>query len=780
MEDMIEYYVSPEGNDSNNGLTQEEPFKTIQHAKNSVREQIKNGIKCDITVYLRGGEYYLDTPLTFDENDSHKDGFKVSYKNFPNEVPVINGGQAINGWVPYKGNIYKTNVKKGWVFHGLFEDGVCCSKARFPKEGYSNVEAMLQEAPKSSFIFKTGDIPKIKDTKDLQVYIWSGGPNGDFNWFSNVINVENVDFENRIVTMQDNTAFVIGPGSRYYVKGALELLTGPGEFYLDSESGTLYYWPRKKDIESANIVAPKMERIIEVKGSTIEKKARNLVFEGLTIRNTDTVNEMIVVKTEDCPIENGTIYLENAENIHIRNSIIHNTGMHGIYLFGAASNNKITGNLIYDVGHTGIQIAGYFYSSKDVSHDNIIRNNHIYDTGRLVGHGAGIQIMQSSSNIISHNRIHHTSRYSISLKLWPAGFLVGRTIDGITVTRENAGNFSLTRNNIIEFNDVSHANVDSQDTGPIEAWGAGPGNIIRNNRLHDSEINFSFGVGLYLDDAANYFEVYNNVINGLQKTGKGFLGSCIYAKGIGNRIYNNIVADNNSFGQCLESFEMHGEPNRDLEIQRNIFYNSGYLYGFQNWSDDRFKSCDHNVYFNTKGDYRVTRRMNCNDEQETYTFEEWKGLLNNKYDQHSLIQDPLFMDAENEDYRLKSDSPAYDLGFTDIDLEDIGLEKDYPYPDSSDELHTVYIRNSTEHVNHSWILLAAGEEARLSITGRTGTGFVADLSKAEIYYSSSDNSIGTVDNSGYIKAYSKGISIINVTVKAGNITKNTAMHLIVK
>lgn len=45
-------------------------------------------------------------------------------------------------------------------------------------------------------------------------------------------------------------------------------------------------------------------------------------------------------------------------------------------------------------------------------------------------------------------------------------------------------------------------------------------------------------------------------------------------------------------------------------------------------------------------------------------------------DQKSIVADPLFVDAENGDHRLKSESPAFRLGFEKIPVDEIGLYKD--------------------------------------------------------------------------------------------------------
>ena len=48
----------------------------------------------------------------------------------------------------------------------------------------------------------------------------------------------------------------------------------------------------------------------------------------------------------------------------------------------------------------------------------------------------------------------------------------------------------------------------------------------------------------------------------------------------------------------------------------------------------------------------------------------------NGMDEHSIVADPLFVDAGKDDYRLKPNSPALDLGFKQIPVDKIGPYKD--------------------------------------------------------------------------------------------------------
>ena len=53
---------------------------------------------------------------------------------------------------------------------------------------------------------------------------------------------------------------------------------------------------------------------------------------------------------------------------------------------------------------------------------------------------------------------------------------------------------------------------------------------------------------------------------------------------------------------------------------------------------------------------------------EGVSFEAWQAL----HDQHSVVADPLFVDVQAGDYRLRPGSPALKLGFEPIGLGSVG------------------------------------------------------------------------------------------------------------
>jgi hypothetical protein len=62
--------------------------------------------------------------------------------------------------------------------------------------------------------------------------------------------------------------------------------------------------------------------------------------------------------------------------------------------------------------------------------------------------------------------------------------------------------------------------------------------------------------------------------------------------------------------------------------------------------------------------------------KEVESLDEWASWQALGMDRHSLIADPLFVDAAKDDYRLQPNSPAFKLGFQPIPVEQIGPYRD--------------------------------------------------------------------------------------------------------
>ncbi|SFE72655.1 Right handed beta helix region [Paenibacillus catalpae] len=686
---MLEIYVSASGNEHGNG-SREEPFRSIQEAQAAVRSLIHHGASGGIAVIVGGGTYTLDEPLRFGSGDAAGEHCPVIYRNAAGETAEFVGGMVLTKWEDAGDGLWTAQVPNGVKFHTLYTDGERVPKARMPASGYYH-SLLLEEDGRAGLRYGEGEFPDglLADADGLQIYVWPGG--GEANWFAETIPVAGVMVNERRIMFKRPSCWEIGEESRYYLQGSLAFLQEPGQFHLDEPAGVLYYRPRSGSPLNERVVAPLIGRILHIEGDSEAERVSGLTFSGLSFVCTDFVEDFRMMREEPGmdnaePDENrsGIIYMRNAQGIEISDCILRNSGTCGVYLDRCAEGARLLRNRIERLGHTGIYASGYAPGEGDFRDNTApyqnkghrITDNVITGGGELVGHGSGIVLYQSGDNEIAHNKIANMPRYGISMK----GLryqLMPSVLWETEVTWENHYAFLYTRNNRICFNDLSNVMTDSQDGGMIESWGIGRGNVIHNNRLHHSGIHFSFGFGIYLDDATDDVEVTHNVIDHLYQTGEGKLWMAIFSKGIGNRIMNNLIANNES--ECaFGTQEMVGEFNRDIVISSNIVSHSGYMYAHVNWSAERLASAGRNLYWRGGESPRVTGELPFPSTGvskvwgKVYAWDSWRAWMDGKFDAETIIAPAGFVNEAAGDYRLQPTSPAYRLGWQDIDFSQFG------------------------------------------------------------------------------------------------------------
>ena len=778
----IAYYVSPEGRNcwkgtlpKRNETASNGPFRTIDRARKAVKENITDDMNCDITVYIEEGQYYIDETMTFDNSDGGKNWCYVTYKNYENDEAVINGGGRITDWEQYDGNIYKAYVGTAG-FKVLSENGEMVTKARYPNAGAERTDGYLTVykdtlTPMRNFEFESGDIPELSDISDLEIYIWPGGVGGYRNWFTDTIAVTDIDYEKNTVSLASNTRYAMEPPSRYFLQGHLSFLDVPGEYYYDTKSGYLYYYPKKLPIEEQVIVVPKVSNVVLFNGESGENPIRNLVFDGVGVKNGD-------YKDNGCGF-----MLKNTANCAIKNCSVSSIGYNGIWTYGTCMNNIVYGNDIYDVGAAGI----YFESGVKMGltyyqHDNMIENNHIHDTGKLEGHGGGLTLTGTNCTA-RYNKIDHTGRGALSigsgksqLAALPSAH-VGLYCEGVWISMANVRQFISGRNSSANFNEISHANLDSSDMGLFYNWGGGIDVDVKNNYFHDSDIRLQFGYCIYLDDASDMYTLQNNIIESMQMIGAGRVDSMIFMKGVGNKAINNYMVNNpNTQKGAISSLAMGGQANNSLYVTRNIAYNSGKnLHVFENWEKNRYSVSQNNIFYNPQNtEYAGVDGVGIDGVK---TLEEWKNATG--FDEYSKNISPAFVDAENKDFRLSCDSEAYKLGVEDLNQQDMGLKADFRYVPDGEVMTRLFVREAGKTTNSTSIDMNVSTSKCIDVFARTQNGYACDLSNARIKYTSSDSSVAQVGTAGKITAKKRGKAKISVVVEKDGVTKTSDIWVFV-
>jgi len=654
--DGFALYVSPDGNDAWSGNLPspkadgtDGPFATISGARDAIREiKRRDGIMKPITVFIREGTYRVTGPIVFTPQDSGTEQHPITYAAYPGDKPIVSGGRVTAG-LNKKGNLWTVelpDVKSGdWRFGALWVNGKRRTVARTPNDGYfytagkaSSVknpetgEEVSRE--KIAFKFKPGDIKPWDDLNDILVVAYH-------SWETSTHRIASVDTESNVVTFTGPAVWPFeqwGENQRYYVENLREALDAPGEWYLDRNTGILSYWPKQgEDMSRAEVVAPVATQLVLLQGDPgKEQFVEHLHFKDIRFMHSDwPIPPQGHSDPQAAFSVPGAIHAVGARYCSVEGCEISRVGTYGVWFALGCKNNRIVQNHIHDLGAGGVRIGEGRSSNNDAeaaSH-NLIDNNFIHDGGKIFRAGVGVWIGRSSHNTVSHNEVSDLDYSGLSIG-WCWGYAP-----------------STANNNLIEHNHVHHIGRGVlSDMGGIYTLGISPGTVIRYNIFHDIH-SFSYGGwGIYPDEGSTEILIENNIAYNT-KTG-GFHQHY----GRENVVRNNIFAFSRE-GQIIRSRE---EDHISFFFERNIVYfNNGQLLG-SNWKNGNYR-LDYNCYWDTSRPEVDFKGM---------SLKQWQAK---GQDVHSIVADPLFVNGEEFDFRLKPDSPAIKLGFKPIDMSENGL-----------------------------------------------------------------------------------------------------------
>ena len=614
-------------------------------------------------------------------------------------------------------------------FYTLFDNGKLLTRAR--SNGFEPTKVMtggdgggvdwkgMVNSDRNSLWFPSGMIKNWTNLSDIEIFVQ---PN--VGYVTNYLTLSSVDEKSGVAQTELPSTYPMGKidkhlhamdGGSCRVENVIDYLDSPGEWVVNTKEKLVYYWPENGT--PGHVTFPQLANYILVDGHESGGIVRNIAFKDLTF----TRAEREVITTKDIGLQhewdmwnksNAMVQFRDVEFCELSNCRLTNSGSAGVRLDLHAQSNLIKNNLIDYVGGTGILLCGYGPGKLNVNKSNRILNNQIHHCGEFYYQSNGIMLSQSGENIIQNNKLHHLPYDAIVLSgTRPMFFMLkgqNREQVGSLRTDEiapealyqddtlkyNFNNFVYfsqwpksspyyhTRNNIVEDNEVFLVMQKCFDGNAIYLSDVGDGNIIRRNYIH--HLN---GVGMQQAIRTDAFikntTVAENVIYNCN-------GGGINLKYYENNAYNNIIADihdivyENSAGKTNRMFIGYFSimdvftrdkmpPYTNCTIQNNIFY----------------KVASHNTFYrqgSIKGKLTELKLEECNIDKNLYfdvnLADHGKSAVSyyrtRGADANSIIADPLFRDVKNGDFRLNENSPAYQLGFKDIDTRRIGLTSEYP------------------------------------------------------------------------------------------------------
>ena len=643
-------YVAPSGKDTNSG-TKAKPFATLEQARDAIRT-LRNGKGLPsggVCVVVRGGTYPVRQTFTLTAQDSGDTAHPIVYQAAVGETPIFDAGASVHGFIPVQdqatlarlpseagGHVLQTNLKaqgltdfgtftpggfgsaRGFKTHPLLQlyfNGAAMPLAHWPNDGYIQIAAVAPGA-KDTFSYAEDRPARWKDEKDAWLYgYWF------FNWADSYEKIGAIDTTKKTITLappvttygDGKTSFLLG--QRFQAVNVLSELDQPGEWYLDRDTGLLYFYPPSDPAQAEIEVSLFEQPVVRM------ENVSNVSLEGLTWQNG----------------RGDGLMLTNCKSCLLAGCTIRQFGGNGVQIDGG-TNDGLLGDDIHTLGRGGTLITGG--NRKTLAPGgHFIENCDVYDFS-LVDHTYTPAVLLTGvGNRIAHNHFHQC--YSSAMRI--------------------EGN-----DNIIEYNDVGKVLLESDDQGASDMWADTTyrGNVFRYNYWHDMGNGQGVGqAGIRLDDWISGVRIYGNIF---QRCADGGFGGVQINQGADNLIENNLFID------CKAA--VSGGAGSPEGWQRFLTgaQGKGYLESVQalkppytqrypelaQLGQNRRNSVERNIVLDCGTFIRDEQRFD---------------LLDNAV----AAANPGFTDPENEDFSVKPGTPLWNrLSFEPIPFRQIGLYED--------------------------------------------------------------------------------------------------------
>ncbi len=396
-----DFYLAPAGGDGNPG-TRDRPFATLETALDAARKAGAGPHR----IRLLAGDYFLAKTVRLDVRDN---GLTIEAEE-PGKATLY-GGRRVTGWRRDGETFWCADlpgVKEGaWDFRALVVNGKMPGRARMPASEtflhqsvfgarwLSSVGGGWERKPTKEELttlrYDPKDIPASLDVRNAEVRVYH-------MWDDSLVGVASNDLARHTLVFSKDSGHPAGAFGvkKYVVFNTREGMTQPGQWYLDRSAGRLVYWPLPgEDMTRANVIAPTLERLIDITG------AERLTLRGLVLQATTTP---LKPGGFGAGAYDGAIHLVKARDCAFENLEICNVGGQAVKSWDL-DRCRFAGCHIHQIGACGIRTGGS--SSSIVS-------NHIHHVGVYQPSAVALQFGHSSSEAnpkgfhVWRNEIHDT------------------------------------------------------------------------------------------------------------------------------------------------------------------------------------------------------------------------------------------------------------------------------------------------------------------------------------------------------------------------------------
>lgn len=550
-------FVSAVGDDSGDG-SEEEPLKTLEKAIDVANKMREDSDKL-IEILLREGTYSVTNTIKI--INSQKDDTLLKISAYQDEKVTINAGVDIslsamsiadsdftNAIIdkPNAGSVLQYNLKDAQIEdlgeislrgHLISDEKEAQAELSLNGEvqklaGWPNGEYTGLIKPTDSNEYGKRTKSGIANGCSFQVNYdrpsqWSKpeqawlsgtiGPNYEFDYYP----VSRFDSEEKRVYLSRGALEKYYTEPYYRFENVPEELDEPGEYYIDRQSGMLYFYPPEDAPKDSVLTITMSTPTLDVSGKAPNsmfriENSKNIVFENLIFKGG----------------RGSAITGKNNSNIQFINCEINSFGENGIR-FDASTDIKISDCKIHDVGQDGILFVSCG-NYKTLSPSNIVvSNNDIYNFARLErSYKTGIDFGYRCVGATAANNHIHNGPHAGMIFYGVNNDIYGNEFDNL----------------VTEFSDMDALYCNNSNY-PWER-----GNKIHNNYFHDigkSSMNGRHQINVRAIRTDNrgcglniYENLFYNIGDGGNGNGNNGIGA-ITAEGTRNRIFNNLFVDCN-------------------------------------------------------------------------------------------------------------------------------------------------------------------------------------------------------------------------------------------
>lgn len=570
-------FVSTVGDDSGDG-SEEEPLRTLEKAIDVANEMREDSDKL-IEILLREGTYSVTNTIKI--INSQKDDSLLKISAYQDEKVTINAGVDIplsamniadsdftNAIIdkPNAGSILQYNLKDAQIEdlgeislrgHLISDEKEAQAELSLNGEvqklaGWPNGEYTGLIKPTDSNEYGKRTKSGIANGCSFQVNYdrpsqWSKpeqawlsgtiGPNYEFDYYP----VSRFDSEEKRVYLSKGALEKYYTEPYYRFENVPEELDEPGEYYIDRQSGMLYFYPPEDAPKDSVLTITMSTPTLDVSGKAPNsmfriENSKNIVFENLIFKGG----------------RGSAITGKNNSNIQFINCEINSFGENGIR-FDASTDIKISDCKIHDVGQDGILFVSCG-NYKTLSPSNIVvSNNDIYNFARLErSYKTGIDFGYRCVGATAANNHIHNGPHAGMIFYGVNNDIYGNEFDNL----------------VTEFSDMDALYCNNSNY-PWER-----GNKIHNNYFHDigkSSMNGRHQINVRAIRTDNrgcglniYENLFYNIGDGGNGNGNNGIGA-ITAEGTRNRIFNNLFVDcNEAYFNTLQYKEIENADDGTL------------------------------------------------------------------------------------------------------------------------------------------------------------------------------------------------------------------------